>query len=128
MPKLTYVGKKPSAIDNITGSRVVWNGHGDVQEVTDAQARSLLKFPDQWELTDFDADSAALEAPLTHAVAGLDGVVDQVPDEDLKKPIDKMTKPELIALGLSKFKKKLDPSWSKKNLLDAIEELQRNGE
>lgn len=48
---LTYVGKKPSAIDSIGGTGVVWNGHGDVQPVPEAVAEKLLKHPDQWQRT-----------------------------------------------------------------------------
>jgi len=46
---LTYVGKKPSAIDSIGGTGVIWNGHGDVQPVPEAVAEKLLKHPDQWQ-------------------------------------------------------------------------------
>lgn len=47
---LKYVGKKPTAIDSICGTGVVWNGNGDIKPIADTAAEKLLKHPDQWEL------------------------------------------------------------------------------
>ncbi len=45
-----YVGKKPFATDNVASSRKVWNGPGDVQLVTEEQAKILTSYKDQWAL------------------------------------------------------------------------------
>jgi hypothetical protein len=50
--KIVYVGRKPSAIDNVARSGKLWNGFGDVQEVTSVQANILLRYPDQWAVFD----------------------------------------------------------------------------
>ena len=57
---VVYVGNKPHAFDNIAHSGKSWQGKGDVQEVTDAQAKLLLKYPDQWALAN-EADRAAVD-------------------------------------------------------------------
>lgn len=46
---LRYVGKKPFAIDSVGGTGVLWNGHGDIQEVPNTVGEKLLAYPDQWE-------------------------------------------------------------------------------
>lgn len=51
-----YVGKKPTAHDNVAGSGKVWNGNGDVQEVTELQAATLTKYRDQWAYAPTDND------------------------------------------------------------------------
>ena len=62
--QVVYVGNKPHAFDNVAHSGKCWAGKGDVQEVTDAQAKLLLKYPDQWALAN-EADRAAVEAPVS---------------------------------------------------------------
>ena len=44
--KIKYVGRKPFCIDNVARSGASWNGNGDVQEVTPAQAKILIKYAD----------------------------------------------------------------------------------
>lgn len=47
--RVMYVGLKPREIDNKKGkSGVVWNGHGDIQEVPDWAWPALSKHPDVW--------------------------------------------------------------------------------
>jgi hypothetical protein len=59
MVKIKYVGAKESAPDLWYGSGKTWNGKGDVQEVTELQAKKLLVHPDEFALAD-EADAAKL--------------------------------------------------------------------
>lgn len=45
-----YVGKKPTAQDNVAKSGKLWEGNGDVQWVTSKQAKILTRYADQWAL------------------------------------------------------------------------------
>ena len=123
--KLVYVGKKPFAFDNIAGSGKVWEGKGAVQEVTEGQAKQLLKYPDQWQLAD-EADAAALDTPDVVKVTDEDGDPVEVGAEALAKPLEKMSKAELVAFAQAKFGKELDSSKAKKLLIDSIEEFERD--
>lgn len=123
--KIVYVGKKPAAYDNVAKSGKVWNGNGDVQEVTAEQAKQLLKFPDQWQLADA-ADVEAITTPVSTEVTGENGEPVQVDNADLKKPLEKMTKEELVALAKAKWGQELDAKKAKKLLIDAIEEFERD--
>jgi len=123
--KIVYVGKKPFAYDNVAKSGKCWAGKGDVQEVRPEEAKILLKYPDQWALVD-EADEQAVNAPVTTAVVGEDGEDVSVPHDDLKKPLESMSKAELVALAMAKWGKKLDARMSTKNLIDAIEEFERD--
>lgn len=117
---VVYVGKKPMAFDNVANSKKVWNGNGDVQSVTDAQARILIKYPDQWKLAD-KKDAAAVNAPVTHTTKDADGNATTVTEDDLKKPVEKMNKTELTVYAKEKYGKDMDPTWSKKQMQDQIE-------
>jgi hypothetical protein len=122
--KVKYVGKKPFAVDNVARSGKCWNGPGDVQEVTDAQALILTSYADQWGLVD-EADSSAIEAlePI-HTDMG-DGTEVDVDPSALSKPLETMTKAELVAFSMERFNQKLDGRSSTKQLIDCIEEFQR---
>lgn len=50
MALIEYIGKKASRADTVAGTKVVWNGPGDVQEVPDLAVFKLLKHPDVWAL------------------------------------------------------------------------------
>lgn len=123
--KIRYVGKKPFAFDNVAGSGKCWSGAGDVQEVSAAQARSLLKYPDQWAAVDAE-DAARAAAPVTVEVTDEDGQGAHVDRAALAKPLEKMSKTELVALAQAKFGKRLDARKSTKHLIDAIEEFERD--
>lgn len=123
--KIVYVGKKPTAYDNVAKSGKCWQGHGDVQEVTAEQAKQLLKFPDQWQLADA-ADIDAIPTTVTTEVTGENGEAVTVDSAALKKPLEKMTKDELVALAKAKFGKELDAKLAKKLLIDALEEFERD--
>lgn len=56
MPKVKYVGVKPVKTDNVAGTKTVWDGNGDVQEVSDAVWLKLAKHPDIWERVDDATD------------------------------------------------------------------------
>ena len=120
---VVYVGNKPHAFDNIAHSGKSWQGKGDVQEVTDAQAKLLLKYPDQWALAN-DADRAAVEAPVSIQGTDEDGQPVSIDPDDLKKPLEKMNKTELTALAKESWDKDLDPAMTKKAMIDQIEEWQ----
>lgn len=123
--KIVYVGKKPFAYDNVAKSGKCWQGNGDVQEVTVSQAKQLLKHPDQWDVVDPD-DAGIVNTQTTTEVTDEDGENVQVTSADLAKPLEKMTKPELVALAKAKWGKELDVSKAKKLLIDAIEEFERD--
>ena len=123
--KLVYVGNKPAAYDNIARSGVTWHGKGDIQEVTDAQAKLLLKFPDQWQLVN-ESDRAAVTAPQSINVTDEDGDRVVVDPETFKKPLERMTKAEMVAYARNKWGKTLDPKRSSKFLIDQIEEWERD--
>lgn len=120
-----YVGKKPTAYDNVARSGVTWNGNGDVQQVTDAQAKTLLKYPDQWVLANpFDKD--AVDAPVSIAVTDENGESVSIDPDALTKPLEKMDKAELKAYAFDKWGKELDARKSTKAMIDQIEEWQRD--
>ena len=121
--QVVYVGNKPHAFDNIAHSGKSWQGNGDVQEVTDAQAKLLLKYPDQWALAN-EADRAAVEAPVSIEGKDENGEAVTIDPDDLKKPLEKMNKAELAALAKQSWDKELDPAMTKKAMIDQIEEWQ----
>ena len=122
---LRYVGKKPAAYDNIARSGVTWNGFGDVQEVSDAQAKLLLKYPDQWALADA-RDESAVSAPVSISVQDEDGDDVAIDPEALSKPLEKMSKAELKAFAHQKWGQELDARKSTKAMIDQIEEWERD--
>ena len=121
--QVVYVGNKPHAFDNIAHSGKSWQGKGDVQEVTDAQAKLLLKYQDQWALAN-EADRAAVEAPVSIQSQDENGEAVTIDPDDLKKPLEKMNKAELSALAKQSWDKELDPAMTKKAMIDQIEEWQ----
>lgn len=123
--EVVYIGKKPFAFDNVAGSGKCWEGNGAVQEVTLAQAKQLVKYPDQWALNDKN-DSKAVAANSVVQVPDEDGQMVEVNAADLSKPLENMSKTELLALAKNKFGKELKNSLSKKLLIDAIEEFERD--
>jgi len=120
-----YIGKKPTAYDNIARSGVTWNGHGDVQEVTESQAKMLLKFADQWVLAD-EADAARVDTPEDIKQVDEDGDTVVIDPEAFKKPIERMSKAEIVAYAANKFGKQLEVTKSKKALIDMVEEFERD--
>ena len=123
--KIVYVGKKPYAFDNVAKSGKCWAGNGDVQEVTPAQAKLLLKFPDQWALADA-GDNTELDKPVTTSVEGDDGEQVDVDHAAFGKALENMSKSELVALAKAKWGQKLDARRATKDLIDAIEEFARD--
>ena len=120
---VVYVGNKPHAFDNIAHSGKSWQGKGDVQEVTDTQAKLLLKYPDQWALAN-EVDRAAVEAPVSIQSQDENGEAVTIDPDDLKKPLEKMNKAELSALAKQSWDKELNPAMTKKAMIDQIEEWQ----
>lgn len=122
---LVYVGNKPAAYDNIARSGKTWNGKGDVQEVTESQAKQLLKFPDQWCLAN-EEDTARVEHTESIKVVDEDGDNVVIDPEAFKKPIEKMTKAEIVAYAKDRWGKELDVNLGKKTLIDLVEEFERD--
>lgn len=121
---IVYLGNKEFAVDNVAHSGKTWSGNGDVQRVTHAQAKMLLKHPKIWGLqNESDADTVA--KPVEVEVKDEDGEMVTVDTDDLRKPLEKMTKPELIAFAYTRWGKYLDARRPNKLLIDQIEELQR---
>lgn len=116
--KIRYVGKKPFAFDNVAQSGKIWAGHGDVQEVSDAQARKLLGYPDQWALDD---PKSAKELAVVHPVITTDeqGQPVELDPAELLKPIERMSKIELVALAQS-MGKSLPTTMARKGMIDQI--------
>src|SRR3990167_5786726 len=101
--KIIYVGRKPVSHDNVARSGKVWNENGDIQEVTDEQAKILLKYPDQWALVPADVDQ---DNDSDDNNQNDDDIIDQ-DNDSLKVHLEKMTKPELIQYAKEKFQKEL---------------------
>ena len=125
MVKLVYVGNKPVAYDNIARSGQTWAGKVDIQEVTDLQARQLLKFPDQWQLVN-EADRETVEHIETIKVVDEDGDLTVVDPDAFKKPLEKMSKSEMVAYAQNRWGKALEPTLAKKMMIDQIEEWERD--
>lgn len=123
--KVQYVGNKPSAYDNIARTGITWDGYGDIKEVTEAQAKQLIKFTDQWILVD-DEDKARVEAPTNIKVVDEDGDTVIIDPEVFKQPIEKMTKAEIVAYAKNKFGKDIDVNKAKKALIDLVEEFEHD--
>lgn len=125
MIALVYVGNKPAAYDNIARSGKTWNGPGDIQEVTEVQARQLLKFPDQWALFDQN-DQKTIEHTESIRVVDEDGDQVVIDPDAFKKPIEKMTKAEMVAYAADRWGKQLEVTMAKKMMIDQIEEWERD--
>lgn len=118
---VVYVGKKPEAFDNVARSGKTWNGYGDIQEVTDAQAKLLIKFPDQWVLAD-EKDRKQVDVPESVTGKDEEGNDVAIDPTTLNQPLEKLNKTELTALAKDRFNKDLDPKLSKKQMIDQVEE------
>ena len=121
LTQVVYVGNKPEAFDNVARSGKCWRGKGDIQDVTYAQAKALLKYPDQWRLED-DADLADVMAPEQIKATDEDGTVVDVDPTSFDLPLEKMTRPEMMAYAKHKWGKKLPANMRRKAMIDQIEE------
>lgn len=82
MLKVRYIGRKDSKADNVAGSGVVWNGPGDVQEVSAEAWDKLAPYDTVWELAEGDAtlidltgiDLDGMEVDALRALAAEKGV------------------------------------------------------
>lgn len=106
--QVEYIGTKERKEDNLTGSGVVWHGHGDVQQVTAAQWGALSKHSEVWRRVEASSGEVNLVADATKAPAAtkalrLDGAhddqtgltVDQVHAAKFEFPQDKPVAPTL---------------------------------
>lgn len=123
--QIEYIGNKPSACDNVARSGKIWNGKGDIQEVTADQARILTKYPDQWRLVDEDRKAEVDASAIKTITTNTDGVESvEVNVDQMNKPLENMNKAELVAFAKQKLERELLPSLSKKQMIDQIEEWQ----
>lgn len=63
--RIEYIGRKPVKQDNVAGTGIWWNGQGDVQDVPDGAAPTLLKYDAVWRQV---ADAAPQPATKTEPV------------------------------------------------------------
>lgn len=115
--KIVYVGKKPTATDNVARSGKTWMGNGDIQEVTLPQAKILLKYPDQWAM------APDQEKPEGGGGDGSSPGDDNDPNKDSNTGVEKMTKDELIKFSKDTFNVDLPNTFTKKQLIDEVERL-----
>ncbi len=123
--KIQYVGNKKVAYDNVARTGLSWDGFGDIKEVREDQARILLKYPDQWILID-EEDRARIETTESIKIMDEDGDTVVIDPDAFGKPIEKMTKAEIVAYAANKFGKDIDVHKSKKMLIDIVEEFERD--
>lgn len=69
--QVEYIGTKERKEDNLTGSGVVWQGHGDVQHVTTAQWGTLSKHSEVWRRVEITSNVTTLVAPTPEATKSL---------------------------------------------------------
>lgn len=94
-----YVGAKPFAVDNVTGSGATWEGRGAVASVKPAQAKRLLSFPDQWWPEGPVPTSEEVAARMAEFFAG-NGIPEGVV---LPKTLDEMDLDELVAYARQNY-------------------------
>lgn len=94
MIEVMYLGHKPSKLDTVAGTGIVWDGHGDVKPVPDAAASVLLRFRDVWAAA---GTSDIPELPAQYGVVPesnpLDAVHDQVRQERLAREAKAVSEP-----------------------------------
>lgn len=118
--KIEYVGNKPTSHDNVARSGKVWSGKGDIQEVTETQAKTLLKYPDQWALVDEEDQQTTNQVTFVE-VADENGELIKIDAKDLAGPLEKMNKLELVAFVKMKWDRDMPHDLTKKQMLGEIE-------
>ncbi len=114
-----YVGKKPTAQDNVAKSGKLWEGNGDVQWVTPKQAKILTVYADQWALDEAQDGEAVNRAGGVEIVDAAGGTV-VIAESDLTGPVEKMTVAELVAFAQVTYGKTLNGKLGRKVLLDEV--------
>jgi hypothetical protein len=105
MPQIKYIGKKDFFPDFVAQSGKSWNGYGDVQEVTDDQAKKLLVHDDEFaEKNAHDALLIEQSANIAQIPTLPDAVIPPASDaqEVTAEEISVMNKVELFALAEAK--------------------------
>lgn len=118
--KVTYVGKKPFAADNVAHSGKMWHGRGDVQEVTAAQAAILLRYPDQWQAGDKKLPTESEIEERLAKIAPVQGGVGVT-----GKRLEDMESGELASHAAHYYGLMLDPKLPKEDLLEQLNEAVR---
>lgn len=104
MPQIKYIGKKDFFPDFIAQSGKSWNGYGDVQEVTDDQAKKLLVHDDEFAeqgahdalLAEQEAAAAAEAARIAAEPAGSPPLA---PDQGIQQPAQEVGAPASAGLA-----------------------------
>lgn len=104
MPQIKYIGKKDFFPDFIAQSGKSWNGYGDVQEVTDDQAKKLLVHDDEFAeqgahdalLVEQEAVAAAEAARIAAEPAGSPP---PAPDQGIQQPAQEVSAPASAGLA-----------------------------
>lgn len=85
MPQIKYIGKKDFFPDFIAQSGKSWSGYGDVQEVTDDQAKKLLVHDD--EFAEQGAHDALLSAEQAANITQITGQTNTPQPEVASEPV-----------------------------------------
>lgn len=117
--KIEYVGNKQFCIDNVARSGKAWNGKGDIQEVTPAQAKILIKYADQWALAEGETEES-LNAPEIIVTKDADGNDVETDASELVGALEKMTCAQLVAYAKQKHGKTLKANRGRKVVLDEV--------
>lgn len=92
--KIRYIGRKATKADNVAGTGIVWNGEGDVQEVSNPQAAAkLLTYDTVWALAEPEGADAAVLESLANAVKAQQ---DMVPAEVVRNFLQVMVNAERL--------------------------------
>jgi len=79
MPKVKYVGAKLVKTDNVAGTKIVWVGNGDVQEVDDATWAKLSRHPDIWERVEDSRPKPSLADVVVNTPVSISDIVRKKP-------------------------------------------------
>lgn len=102
MPQIKYIGKKEFFPDFIAQSGKSWNGYGDVQEVTDDQAKKLLVHDDEFaEQAAHDALLAAEQAEQDALLAEQAANLAQIPGPDVNTTQPEVAPEVPVSTGLA---------------------------
>ena len=111
-----YVGSKPTKTDNVAGTGIVWNGHGDVQEVPGKAVSALLAHGGVWQLVE------SVEQPVEQPA-------EQPAEHDMAPlvELDAMSKNELRDYAQRHFNHAFAPNTGEEKMRHTIVGLMNRG-
>jgi hypothetical protein len=112
--QVQYIGNKPRKVDNVADTGLVWDGHGDVQDVPDAAAAKMLRHPDVWALPAVDHAPEPEKDPEKEQ-QGLDS-----------KPDFKLAGPDDTVIDLAEMDDKAVKAFAAEHKLDV--DLRKKGD